>query len=279
MWTGGNHFGPLSNSFCCNGTVRAELITEFILKRAGPVIFKTFFSGIRSFQSDSSNWSLKITETIINSRQGLSRNKISKNGEIISWKNFYGSAIMLVPTVILFREWTKAPGSESAARICPRKSPPKRGLWESYFLQGIIGKTHTQNLQILREDTLGATCSAGPFCLLPTFFVAMVFRGLYQAIRVATLGWFRSCWLSCLSVPVWCWCPGFRASSRASDLCALGLAFASCPLNVFETPVCDPPTGNFSEAPLKENPYPPPKKFGGWRFHPPNLESERQKTL
>ena len=60
------------------------------------------------------------------------------------------------------REWTKAPGSESAARICPRKSPPKRGLWESYFLQGVIGKTHTQNLQILREDTLGATCSAGP---------------------------------------------------------------------------------------------------------------------
>ena len=44
-------------------------------------------------------------------------------------------------------EWTKAPGSESAARICPRKSPPKRGLWESYFLQGIIGKTHTRNLQ------------------------------------------------------------------------------------------------------------------------------------
>ena len=61
--------------------------------------------------------------------------------------------------------------SESAARICPRKSPPKRGLWESYFLEGIIGKTHTQNLQILREDTLGATCSAGPFCLLPRFFL------------------------------------------------------------------------------------------------------------
>ena len=27
----------------------------------------------------------------------------------------------------------KAHGSESAARICPKKSPPKRGLWESYF--------------------------------------------------------------------------------------------------------------------------------------------------
>ena len=68
-----------------------------------------------------------------------------------------------------FRECTKAPGSESAARICPRKSPPKGGLWESYFLQGIIGKTHTQYLQILREDTLGATCSIGPFCVLPRF--------------------------------------------------------------------------------------------------------------
>ena len=44
-----------------------------------------------------------------------------------------------------------------------QKVPSKRGLSESYFLQGIIGKTHTQNLQILREDTLGATCSAGPF--------------------------------------------------------------------------------------------------------------------
>ena len=77
----------------------------------------------------------------------------------------------------LYREiWGKSPrvsgvnksaGSEAAARICPRKSPPKRPNWESYFLQGIIGKTHTQNLQILREDTLGATCSAGPFCLVP----------------------------------------------------------------------------------------------------------------
>ena len=64
--------------------------------------------------------------------------------------------------------WTwggEAPGSEGAARICPRKSPPKRGLWESSFLQGLKGKTHTQNVRSLREDTLGATCSAGPFCV------------------------------------------------------------------------------------------------------------------
>ena len=78
---------------------------------------------------------------------------------------------LLSMTVI--REWTKAPGSESADRICPKKFPPKRGLWESYFLQGIIGKTHTQNLQILREDTLGDTCSAGPFCLLPSHGYSM----------------------------------------------------------------------------------------------------------
>ena len=44
-----------------------------------------------------------------------------------------------------------------------QKVPSKKGLRESHFLQAIIGKTHTQNLQILREDTLGAACSAGPF--------------------------------------------------------------------------------------------------------------------
>ena len=68
---------------------------------------------------------------------------------------------------ISFGSEQKRPGANRPPEICPRKSTPKRGLWESYFFQGIIGKTHTQNLQILREDTLGATCSAGPFCLLP----------------------------------------------------------------------------------------------------------------
>ena len=37
---------------------------------------------------------------IINSRQGLSRNKISNFSEINSWKHLSGSAIILVPTVI-----------------------------------------------------------------------------------------------------------------------------------------------------------------------------------
>ena len=40
-------------------TVRAKIITEFILERAGPVIFKTFFSGISSFQTDFSNFSAR----------------------------------------------------------------------------------------------------------------------------------------------------------------------------------------------------------------------------
>ena len=41
--------------------------------------------------------------------------------------------------------------------------------------KGSLGVTHTQNLQILREDALGATCSAGPFCLLPTKFSCIKF--------------------------------------------------------------------------------------------------------
>ena len=53
----------------------------------------------------------------------------------------------------------KRPGANRPPEFVPER--------ESYFLQGIIGKTHTQNLEILREDALGATCSAGPFCLLP----------------------------------------------------------------------------------------------------------------
>ena len=39
--------------------VRAEIITELILERVGPVILKTFFTGIKSFQTDPSNLSCK----------------------------------------------------------------------------------------------------------------------------------------------------------------------------------------------------------------------------
>ena len=60
----------------------------------------------------------------------------------------------------------KRPGANRPPEFVP-ESPLQKSLgpklWESCSLQGIIGKTHTQNLQILREDTLGATCSAGPF--------------------------------------------------------------------------------------------------------------------
>ena len=42
-----------------HSTVCAESITELILERAGPVILKTFFTGINRFQTDSSNLSSK----------------------------------------------------------------------------------------------------------------------------------------------------------------------------------------------------------------------------
>ena len=66
-------------------TVRAEIITELILERAGPVISK-IFTGMNGFQTVSDNLSCenkawKLLETIINSREGLSRNKISNSSE------------------------------------------------------------------------------------------------------------------------------------------------------------------------------------------------------
>ena len=116
----------------------------------------------------------------------------------------------------------KAPGSESAARICPRKSPPKRGLWESYFLLGIIGKTHTQNLRILREDTLGATCSAGPFCLLLNF----VEKSQWNIFKRQERGFanfgdasdFFSDPFSCFSCELSCWVKHFRGQFRSADV-------------------------------------------------------------
>ena len=40
-------------------TVRAEIITELILERAGPVISKYLFTGINRFRTDSTNFSCK----------------------------------------------------------------------------------------------------------------------------------------------------------------------------------------------------------------------------
>ena len=54
---------------------------------------------------------------ITNSRQGLSRNKISNFSEMNSWKHFSGSAIFLVLTVFLFPEVLF-------------KNPPKHGQKE-----------------------------------------------------------------------------------------------------------------------------------------------------
>ena len=88
-------------------TVRAEIITELILERAGPVFFKTFLLELIALRlipviSVQEEESLKITGKLINSGQGLSRNKFSNFSEINSWKHFSGSAIILVPTVCVF---------------------------------------------------------------------------------------------------------------------------------------------------------------------------------
>ena len=40
-------------------TVRAAIITELILERAGPIIFETFLMRINSFQTDSNDFSCK----------------------------------------------------------------------------------------------------------------------------------------------------------------------------------------------------------------------------
>ena len=64
-------------------TVRAEIITELILERAGPVIFKTLLLELIAFRlipvicPARRTKPKKLLETIINSSQGLSREKKS----------------------------------------------------------------------------------------------------------------------------------------------------------------------------------------------------------
>ena len=49
-----------TTSLCVNMlTVRAKMNTELILERAGPVIFRTFFTGFNGFQTDLSILSCK----------------------------------------------------------------------------------------------------------------------------------------------------------------------------------------------------------------------------
>ena len=64
----------------------------------------------------------------------------------------------------------KRPGANRPPEFVP-ESPLQKGLSLGVILSSkeLSGKAHTQNLQILREDTLRATCSAGPYpCLLPS---------------------------------------------------------------------------------------------------------------
>ena len=60
-----------------------------------------------------------------------------------------------------------------------QKVPSKRGLWESYFRQGIIGKTHTQNLQILKT-LWGPLARPAPFVYFREQGFKM-FRGRFRA--------------------------------------------------------------------------------------------------
>ena len=56
----------------------------------------------------------------------------------------------------------KRPGANRPPEFVP-ESPLQKGFSGVIFLQGIIGKTHTQNLQNLREDTLGPLARTAPF--------------------------------------------------------------------------------------------------------------------
>ena len=88
-------------------TVRAEIITELILKRAGPGIFKTFLLVLIAF-------SLFRPIPVICPARGVepenyrkrylipNRALPAKKISINSWKYFSGSAIILVPTVHAF---------------------------------------------------------------------------------------------------------------------------------------------------------------------------------
>ena len=76
-----------------------EIITELILKRAGPVIFNTFLLELLAFRPIPVIC-LAGLETILNSTQGRSRKKNLQLSEMNSWKRFSGSAIILVPTVL-----------------------------------------------------------------------------------------------------------------------------------------------------------------------------------
>ena len=99
------------------------------------VLSKTTFGGLRNW-----GWSgrcLFLLREMTESRQKRGGKTYRRWGV---QKRFWGG---------VFGSEQKRPGA--AARICPRKSPPKSK--KSYCHQGIVGKTRR------------ATCSAGPFCL------------------------------------------------------------------------------------------------------------------
>ena len=74
-------------------------VTSLILERAGPIILISCCTGIKSFQTNSSNLSCKkernlemTGHNVTNSRQGLSSNEISTYSETSSWMHVSRSA-------------------------------------------------------------------------------------------------------------------------------------------------------------------------------------------
>ena len=106
---GGTHYGWLNQSDEYKHkawNARWQLGRKAKRDIFGPVIFYTFLLELIAvglipvIRPARRGKAWKLLETIINSRQGLSRNKISNFSEINSWKHFSWSAIILVPTVI-----------------------------------------------------------------------------------------------------------------------------------------------------------------------------------
>ena len=80
-----------------------------------------------------------------------------------------GQKVYVEKVYVLFSGVDKSARERIGRQDLSQKVPSKKGSLGVIFSPRNYRKTHTQNLQILREDTLGATCSAGPFCLLPIF--------------------------------------------------------------------------------------------------------------
>ena len=94
------------------------------------------------------------------------KRKIAHNRAKMCKKRFYAIPPLVIPPFACHRV-NKSARERIGRQNLSQKVPSKKGSLGVIFSPRKHRETHTQNLQILREDTLGATCSAGPFCLLP----------------------------------------------------------------------------------------------------------------